>query len=467
VADQELAPTIFLLFGATGDLAKRLVLPAFYALAREDLLPDSWRMIGNGRGDVSHEEFREHARSVIADFGGEFDEETWSAFSERLFFAGGGFAADDPGSMLEVLAEARGEIGDDALLVHYFATPTSAFIPFTDALAAHGLAEGARAVYEKPFGSSPVGFRELDEAVLKVFDEEQVFRIDHFLGKEATQNLHVLRFANVLFDAVWCREHVAAVQIDIPETLDVTDRAEFYDATGATLDMLVTHLFQVAAEIAMEPPVSMAPNDLQAAREAVIAAFRPLDPAEVVLGQFDGYRDIDKVDDDSDTDTFVAARLWIDTDRWHGVPFLLRTGKRMAASEQRVHLVLRTPDGPVSRIPSQGSVISLSLAGNGQLDIHVVTKAPGAAHALGQGAATLALQDSSTSHALPAYSALLHNVLLGDRSLFTSSDGLAHAWAAAAPLLENRPTPVSYAPDSWGPAEAATLAEPDGWLLGS
>jgi glucose-6-phosphate 1-dehydrogenase len=467
VAEQDLSPTIFVLFGATGDLAKRLVLPAFYALARENLLPESWRMVGNGRGDVSHEQFREHARTVITDFGSDIDEDTWGEFAGRLLFAGGGFSEDDPGSMLDVLAEARSAVGDDAQLVHYFATPTAAFIPFTNALAAHELTEGARAVYEKPFGSSPQRFRELDDAVLKVFDEEQVFRIDHFLGKEATQNLHVLRFANALFDAMWNRKYVAAVQIDVPEVLDVDDRAEFYDATGATLDMLVTHLFQVAAEIAMEPPVSMAPNDLQTAREAVIAAFRPIDPEEVVLGQYDGYLDLPEVADGSSTDTFVAARLWVDTDRWEGVPFLLRTGKQMAVSAQRVSLVLKRPDGPITHIPVNGTVISLSLAGNGELDIDVVTKAPGAEHALGQGTAKLELQDSARSHALPAYSTLIHNVLLGDRSLFTSSEGLEWAWTALTPLLKNRPQPLPYPPKSWGPADADALAEPHGWLLGS
>ena len=179
--------------------------------------------------------------------------------------------------------------------MHYLAVPPSAFARITEGLGEHGLAKGSRVVYEKPFGTSPEGFRELDEMVHKVLDEDQVFRIDHFLGKEATQNLHVLRFANGLFDAVWCREHVRAVQIDVPEKLGITDRAEFYDATGAVLDMLVTHLFQVAAEVAMEPPASLTADDLQAAREEVIGCFRPIDPDEVVLGQFEGFRDVDGV----------------------------------------------------------------------------------------------------------------------------------------------------------------------------
>jgi glucose-6-phosphate 1-dehydrogenase len=229
---------------------------------------------------------------------------------------------------------------------------------------AAGLTKDARVVYEKPYGTSPEVFEHLDQAVHAVLDEDQVFRIDHFLGKEAAQNLHVLRFANQLFAGVWGREHVTEVQIDIPETLDTDDRAEFYDQTGATLDMLVTHLFQVAAEVAPEPPVSMTPADLQDAREAVIACFRPLDPDEAVRGQYDGYRDVDGVAADSHTDTFVAARLWIDTERWRGVPFVLRTGKRMARSAQQVTLVMRDLTGPLqpSRIRS-GNRVRLSLAG--------------------------------------------------------------------------------------------------------
>ena len=235
--------------------------------------------------------------------------------------------------MLDVLSKARQSLGGDPQLVHYLAVPPVAFGGLTKALGQHQLATDARVVYEKPFGTSPEAFRELDRAVHSVLDEQQVYRIDHFLGKEATQDLHVLRFANGLFSGMWNRENVESVQIDVPEKLGISDRAVFYDATGAVLDMLVTHLFQVAAEIAMEPPASLGATDLQAAREKVINCFRPIDPAEVVLGQFSGYQDVPGVAAGSTRDTFVAARLWIDTDRWRGVPFYLRTGKRLAADE--------------------------------------------------------------------------------------------------------------------------------------
>jgi glucose-6-phosphate 1-dehydrogenase len=294
-----------------------------------------------------------------------------------------------------------------------------------------------------------------------------VYRIDHFLGKEATQDLHVLRFANESSAAFWNRRHIESVQIDVPETLDISDRAQFYDATGAVLDMLVTHLFQVAAEIAMEPPASLGALDLQAAREEVISCFRPLNPAEVVLGQFDGYRDVPGVDPHSERDTFVAARLWIDNDRWRDVPFYLRTGKRMAASAQRVSLILREPAGPLTgRLPRDGNVLSLSLAGDGEIDLSLVAKKPGPGLDLDVGHAAIPLSGLSGADPLPPYVRLIHDVLLGDRSLFTRPDGLAAVWEVAGPLLSGPPQVKPYAPGSWGPAEARELVAPGTWLLG-
>jgi glucose-6-phosphate 1-dehydrogenase len=462
-------PTIFVLFGATGDLARRMVLPAFYTLARKELLPPHWLLIGNGRGDVSHLDFRKHVRDVVTEFGPPIDDDSWEAFAERVLFAGGGFNTDDPGSLLDVIEHARSDIEPapgDTQFVHYLATPPAAFEETAKALGEHGLSEGSRIVFEKPYGTDSASFTQLDETVLSVFKEEQVFRIDHFLGKEATQNLHVLRFANQMFNGVWCKEFVGAVQIDVPETLDVADRAAFYDATGAAKDMLVTHLLQVAAEVAMEPPASMAAADLQDARESVIASFRALDPADVVLGQFTGYREIDGIADDSTTDTFAAARLWVDTDRWRGVPFLLRTGKRLAVSEQRVSLVMRPVEGPLEDVPAQGNVVTFSLAGDGELQEDLVVKKPGAGLELARATQRVSLEDLPDSDPLPPYVALLNDVLTGDRSLFTSSAGLKQAWRVADPLLKNPPPVQPYEPGSWGPDAARDLAAPGTWLLG-
>jgi glucose-6-phosphate 1-dehydrogenase len=460
-------PTIFVLFGGTGDLAKRLVLPAFYRLALEGLLPRQWLLVGNGRGDVAHEDFRAHVHDVLTQFGPKPEGAAWEEFAKRVFFAGGGFNSDDPGSLLDHLAKAREQLGGDPQLVHYLAVPPVAFGELTKAMGAHGLAKNARVVYEKPFGTSQQAFQDLDQVVHSVLDEQQVYRIDHFLGKEATQDLHVLRFANGLFDAMWDGQHIESVQIDVPERLGITDRSEFYDATGAVLDMLVTHLFQVAAEVAMEPPASLDAADLQAAREKVIGCFRPIDPAEVVLGQFDGYRDVPGVKAGSDRDTFVAARLWVDNARWRGVPFYLRTGKRLAATEQKVSLIMREPEGPLAgKLPRDANVLSFSLAGNGEIDLSLVAKKPGAALELDVAEAKVPLSDLKDADPLPPYVRLIHDVLLGDRSLFTRPDGLAAVWKVAEPLLTSPPAVVPYAQGSWGPEQARELISPDRWLLG-
>ena len=460
-------PVVFVLFGATGDLARRLVLPGFYRLACEGLLPDQWLLVGNGRGDISHEQFRAHVHDALTEFGPQPVPAHWDAFAERVFFAGGGFSTGDPGRLPAVLSQTRGSLRGDPQFIHYMAVPPVAFAGLTKALGQHGLAHGARVVYEKPFGTSGENFRELDRVVHAVLGEQQVYRIDHFLGKEGTQDLHLLRFANGSTAAYWNREHVAAVQIDVPETLGISDRAQFYDATGAVLDKLVTHLIQVAAEVAMDPPATLGPLDLQAARETVISCFRPLDPGEVVLGQFDGYRQVPGVDPDSSRDTFVAARLWIDNPSWRGVPFYLRTGKQMAASAQRVSLILREPPGPLAgRLPRDANVLSFSMAGDGEIDLSLVAKKPGPALELDVAHASIPLATLRHADPLPPYARLIHDVLLGDRSLFTRPDGLAAVWDVAEPLLSSPPEVHPYPRGSWGPAQARELVAPGRWLLG-
>ncbi|NLU83283.1 glucose-6-phosphate dehydrogenase (NADP(+)) [Rhodococcus sp. HNM0569] len=466
-----LPPTLFVLFGSTGDLAARMVLPAFYQLFTAGLLPEHWALVGNGRHALSDDQFRTHTRDAITEHDQAPDDDTWREFVRHVRYAGRGFTPDDPGELLDVLAEVRrvmaeGGSREPAALVHYLALPPVTFADYTRALGAHGLAEGARVVYEKPFGTSRRTFEELDVAVHDVLDEQQVYRIDHFLGKENVQNLHVLRFANGLFEGVWNAEHVAQVQIDVPETLDIDNRARFYDATGAVLAMLVTHLFQVAAEVALEPPPTLGADDLQTARESVIAAFRPLAPGDVVLGQYDGYRAVDGVADDSTTDTFVAARLWVDTDRWRGVPFLLRTGKRMGVSKQWVSLVFRAADGPIAGVPPDGTVLSFDLQGNGAIDLAMTVKEPGPGSELGVGHTTLPLQTVPHAAPLAPYARLLLDVLHGDRSLFTRPDGLAHVWAVAGPLLDDPPAVQPYAPGSMGPQAAQRLPGEFGWLIG-
>ena len=460
-------PTVFILYGGTGDLAKRMVLPAFYELYIRNLLPERWKLVGNGRGDVAHEDFQGHIHDSLEEFAETPDADQWEKFAANVLFAGGGFREDDPGSLVDVIETAKKELGDEVAFIHYLAIPPKSFEPTTQAIKAHGLNTGAKAVYEKPYGTSPESFEELDTLVHTVFDEDQVYRIDHFLGKEATQNLHMLRFANDVFADTWNRDHVVEVQIDVPETLDVADRADFYDETGAALDMLVTHLFQVAAEVAMDPPTSFEAEALQEARETVIAAFRPLSPREVVLGQYASYVKTEGVPDDSTTDTFVAARLWIDTDRWQGVPFLLRTGKKMATKAQRVSLIFKKAPGPMSNTKCQPGVLTFDLSGTGAIELEMTVKKPGPDFVPADANSVLHL-DTVSKGSMQPYTSLIYDVFAGDRSLFTSAPGLKHAFAAFSPLLgDERPDVQTYDDDSWGPAAADVLPGQYGWLLNS
>jgi glucose-6-phosphate 1-dehydrogenase len=448
------APTVFVLYGATGDLSHRLVLPALFSLAKEGLLPPDWRIIGNGRGDCAHEDFQERVRESLEEFGPKPAEGPWEEFRQRLRFAGGGFDTSNPGSLLDVIGEAEKELAagvEGPQRIHYLAVPPAAFGPLTEAIGAHGLAARSRVVYEKPFGTSPESFRQLDRAAKHVFDERQIYRIDHFLGKEAAQDIHVLRFANGLFASAWDRHHIDRVEIDVPETLDVGMRADFYEHTGAILDMIVTHLFQLAAEVAMEPPESIDPEHIAQAREEVIGSFRPLTWDDVVVGQYEGYRQLEGVAPDSRTETFAALRLWIDNDRWRGVPFLLRTGKCLAVSRQRVSVVFREPPTGFGDPPEGGNVITFELSGPGEIDLTMVAKQPGPELTLAAARARLPLGEAFHTPALPAYARLIHDVLLGDRSLFTRPDGLAHVWTVAAALLADKPEPRPYPKGSWGP----------------
>ena len=487
MTDATEAPLVLVLHGATGDLARRMVLPAIYTLASNGFLPESFTLVGTGAEEITVDAFRDLVVGSLTEFGGVASAEDAGvvAFLGHLSFAGP-VTVDAAGTLPARIAEATsGTAAGEVQVVHYLAVPPSAFDPITRALDTHGLADGIRIVYEKPYGTSPESFEALDAVVHEVFDEEQVYRIDHFLAKEATQNLYVLRFANELFGGMWNRNHVAQVQIDVPEELDVAQRATFYDATGAALDMLVTHLFQVAAEIGMEPPYAIDAAGLAKSRERVLADFRELDPEhDLVFGQFDGYQDIEKVAEGSRTDTYVAARLWIDNDRWSGVPFVLRTGKRMAASGQRVTLVLRSDHEMQFGEPTPGepevspetahlrcNTISVSLEGSGSIALRTTVKRPGHDLVLANGTARLDLASVAPGKSVPPYAALLNDVINGDRSLFPTPENLRQAWRAFAPVLTAQAAgsvPVHpYAPGTWGPVAADALTAPYAWQIES
>lgn len=463
------ASVAIVLFGATGDLAGRMVMPALVELQQRELMPSHWRLIGVATDELDDRAFVDRLRESLERHHAVPD--NWEELARNTRYVGGQFSGDDdvglPAVLEDVKRQLHDECGSDPLVVFFLAVPPAAFPAITQGLGTHGLSDGARVVFEKPYGTSSESFEELDALVKRVLREEQVYRIDHFLGKEGVQTIYTLRFGNRLFGEVWDRHSVCQVQIDVPEDLNVANRATFYDATGAALDMVVTHLFQVASQVAMDTPFDLHdPESIIREREAVLRRFRPLDPEEVVLGQFTGYRDIDGVDPASEQDTFIAARLWVDSDRWRGVPFLLRTGKMMARKSQMLTLILRPDVDALVGDGSRPNTIQVNFSGSGEIFLGITVKAPGPDARLSWGRAFLDLDDVPGGEPLSPYASLIDDVVVGDRSLFTTEDGLRAAFEAFAPLQgPQRPRPLPYEPGSWGPAEAQRLVSPFGWAL--
>jgi glucose-6-phosphate 1-dehydrogenase len=322
---------------------------------------------------------------------------------------------------------------------------------------------------EKPFGVDLDSARELNETVHAVFDESQIFRIDHFLGKETVQNILALRFANGLFEPVWNANHVDHVQIDVPETLSIGSRAGFYEGTGAFRDMIVTHLFQVLGFVAMEPPTSLDARALTDEKVKAFQALKPLDPARAVRGQYEGYLQEEGVDPGSDTETFVALEAEIENARWSGVPFYLRTGKQLAEGRRVITIAFKEP--PKRMFPIVDGLtrneLVFEVAEPGGISARFLAKVPGPTLELAPASMEFRYADSFCSqNQLEAYERLIHDALIGDRTLFTSAPGIERLWEVATPLLEHPPQVQPYAPGSWGPPAIDELIAPRSWQLG-
>lgn len=331
-----------MLFGATGDLAKRKLFPGLYRLAAAGRLPEEYAIIGSGRHSPGgDDEFRDSVGDRLRDSVDDIDDRVLSNLLQSLSFQTSD--SDDGSDLAEAVRSARTRLGDGAQTLIYLSVPPRAMQPMIGMLGREGLAEGARVVVEKPFGTDLDTARELDATLKDVVDEDQVYRIDHFIGKEAVQNILAVRFANGLIEPAWHRNHLVSVQIDVPEELTIEGRGSFYESMGCFRDMISTHLCQVLGFVAMEPPVHLDPVSLRNEKAKVFEAMRPLDPDRVVFGQYDGYREEEGVADDSQVETFVALEAFIDTERWQGVPFYLRTGKALGATRRTVTLTFRSP----------------------------------------------------------------------------------------------------------------------------
>jgi len=324
---------------------------------------------------------------------------------------------------------------------------------------------------EKPFGTDLKSAQDLNDTLHAVLREEQIFRIDHFLGKEAAQNILALRFANGLFEPIWNRDHIDHIQIDVPETLGVGSRAKFYEKTGAFRDMVVTHLMQILAFVAMEPPTALEPHAITEEKNKVFRSLKPLDPAWVVRGQYEGYRAEKGVAADSDTETFVALRCEVDNWRWSGVPFYLRTGKQLAESARIISISYHEP--PAGMFPAGSGVgefgpdhLTFDLDESSRLSLSFYGKRPGPGMRLDKMSMQFSLEETGADDdALEAYERLIHDAMVGDHTLFTTAEGIERLWEVSAPLLEH-PSPLhTYAPSTWGPEAMQALIAPHNWRL--
>jgi glucose-6-phosphate 1-dehydrogenase len=465
---------VIVLFGATGDLAKRKLLPGIFHLSQVGLMPRRFRIIGAARNAVDVEEFREQARQAIEASGREdLSPATWDPFADSLRFAGVGNGFE---ALSETISAAREELGGEAALLIYLSLPPKAAAATVEQLGASGLGDGARVILEKPFGTDLTSAQELNALLHSVFDERCIYRIDHYLGREAVQNLLALRFANGMFEPVWNRNHIDHVQIDIPETLSIEMRGSFYEQTGAFRDMVVTHLFQVLGFVAMEPPISLEPKPLGIEREKVFDSMPLLRPENVVRGQYAGYREEEGVAPDSETETFVAVKAFVDNWRWEGVPFYLRSGKRLAESRHMLTIAYTQPPRRMFPLDCEQIVesfghdhLTFELGEPGSISASFLAKVPGPTIELGEAHMRFSYADTfgGVERALDAYERLIHDVMVGDRTFFTSSAAIERLWEISEPVLESPPPVLPYEPGSWGPVEADTLIAPRRWHLPS
>jgi glucose-6-phosphate 1-dehydrogenase len=466
------ADHVVVLFGANGDLSKRKLLPGMFHLFEAGLMPRHFRVIGSSRTALSDEEFRSLAREAVQEFGRMPPTgAAWEVFERSL-----SYSATDSESLSAAVRSAESQIPGDPQRLHYLSVPPAAFGAIVETLGTQQLNERARVILEKPFGWDLPSARALNAVVERVFDESQIFRIDHFLGKEAVQNILALRFANGMFEPVWNRYHIDHVQIDVPEAIGVAGRAAFYESTGAFRDMVVTHLLQVLGFVAMEPPVSLQSGELRDEKQKVFDSMAQLRPQDVVRGQYSGYRAEPGVDAASQTETFVAVRAQIDNWRWSGVPFFLRTGKRMAEGRRLLTIAFREPPRRMFPVDCDWTAesfgadhLTFDLGDPGTISLNFLAKVPGPAIQLGEAEMEFRYADAfgGGEQGLEAYERLIHDVMVGDQTLFNSARGIERLWEASEPVLEHPPDLELYEAGSWGPQSAAVLIAPRRWHLPS
>jgi glucose-6-phosphate 1-dehydrogenase len=459
-------PTTVVLFGATGDLARRKLLPGLLHLWRSGLLP-AVQVVGTSLDHHTRESFIDLARAAIGEFcTEEKDKEEFEEFAKHLYWAPNG-----PENLRAAVEEAESGCDEPQERLHYLSVPPKSALAVLKTIQEAGLVEHSRIVMEKPFGTDLESARALNASIHAVFDEKQIFRIDHFLGKEAALNILAFRFANGLFEPIWHRNFIDHVQIDIPEKLMLEGRAAFYENTGAYRDMIVTHLFQVLAFTAMEPPVALDPQSISEEKLKVFRSMLPIDPHHVVRGQYTGYTDEPGVDPDSETETFIALKCFIDNWRWADVPFYLRHGKAMAEGQRIISIAFKEP--PRSMFPEESGVgehgpdhLTFDLADKSRMSLSFYGKRPGPGFRLNKLSMQFDMGNTGwAGSALEAYERLILDAVKGNHTLFTTAEGLERLWEISQPLLEHPPPVRAYDPGTWGPNQIHQLIAPFSWRL--
>ena len=459
---------VLVLVGATGDLARRKLLPGLFHLCRTGFIP-ACRIVGVSLDDMDAEAFRAFARAAIEEFvPRKASAADWAAFAQVLDYVP---LAAGPQALRDAVLKAEAALGGDADRLHYLSVPPAAALSAVRMLGEADLVARSRIIMEKPFGTDLASARALNARLHEVFDESQIFRIDHFLGKEPAQNILAFRFANGLFEPIWNRTFIDHVQIDVPETLGLGGREAFYEQTGAYRDMVVTHLFQILAFMAMEPPTALEPGPISEEKNKVFRSMLPLDPRDVVRGQYNGYRQEPGVDPESDTETFIALKCQIDNWRWAGVPFFLRTGKKLAEGQRIISIAFREP--PKSMFPVGSGIgaqgpdhLTFDLADASKMSLSFYGKRPGPGMRLDKLSLQFAMHETGLAgDVLEAYERLILDAMRGDHTLFTSAEGIERLWEVSIPLLENPPPVRLYPPGAWGPKSIHQLVAPHAWRL--